>query len=702
MPSFFRPLFCCSLLAFPCVALAASAAPSMPTTPPTEPSVSLAPLQVTAVSGVAENLARIPMTVELVSAAQSAEAQPLWLGEIMNRLPGVFFAQFRGPVDAPAIRLPVSVDNTVLYLEDGIPLQSPVSFTNAAFAFSGALTSLGGVEVLKGPGTALHGSDAFAAVVNVKSLAPTDTPTGSLRAAGGSYGAAEARGEFSTGLAGGQAFRAAASFAREDGWRNNTGWDRDQVILRHRWKNDTTEINTILLATDFDSQMSGMETAAVFNTNPRSDGLAASVPRGQARDTRDYFRLSSELTRTFSPALTAQVTPYVRRIDSNYMNIWQPAIVPVTSELTDTAGLLTRLYVTENDHAQTVLGLDAEATRLHATVTQILPTKTVSGSVFPTGKHYDYRVDYLNLAPYLQHTQMLGPDWVLVAGLRYEDARYDYDNRLSSGAHDAFFRPADRTDRFHALNPSLGLTWQFQPRQSLFARYAHGFRIPAAERLYALDSTQTNFTLKPEQVDSYELGYKGALGDRAALTVSAYFMRSHDGLTTGVGTPAGIITANGGRREYSGLEAQLAVRLDDDWSLTLAAAVQDATILRDQPGTADPRGVNGKTPNSLPSRLANLSLNWTPSFAARRLTVDFDTQLIGAWWIDDENTQETSDEFIVNLRARYVLKGGWTLTAKALNLLDRHYATTAANTGFGARFRPGNPLTVMAGIERAW
>jgi iron complex outermembrane receptor protein len=702
MPRFASPLFCCALLALPCAVLAATATPTAATTAPAEPPVLLAPLQVTAVSGVAENLTQIPMTVELVSPARSVETQPLWLGEIMNRLPGVFFAQFRGPVDAPAIRLPVSVDNTVLNLEDGIPLQSPVSFTNAAFAFAGALTSLGGVEVLKGPGTALHGSDAFAAVINVKSLAPTEAPSGSLRVAGGSYGAAEARGEISRSLAGGQSLRLAGSLAREDGWRNNTGWERSQAIVRHRWAGGDTEINTILLATDFDSQMSGMETAAVFNSNPRHDGLAASVPRDRARDTRQYFRLSSEITRSLSPTLTAQATPYVRHIGSRYMNIWQPAIVPVTAENTDTAGLLARLYASWSDRAQTVFGVDVEATRLDTTVTQILPSATVSGSLFPTGRHYDYAVDYLNLAPYLQHTEKLGADWVLVAGLRYEDARYDYDNHLAAGAQDAFFRPADRTDRFHALNPSVGLTWQFQPRQSFFARYAHGFRIPSAERLYALNSTQTAFTLRPEQVDSYELGYKGALGDRAALTVSAYFMRSHDGLTTGVGTPAGIITANGGRREYSGLEAQLAVRLDDDWSLTLAAAVQDATILRDQPGTADPRGVNGKTPNSLPSRLANLSLNWTPSFAARRITVDFDTQLIGAWWIDDQNTQKTSDEFIVNLRARYVLKGGWTLTAKALNLLDRHYATTAANTGFGARFRPGNPLTVMAGIERAW
>ncbi len=698
-----RPLFfCCSLLALPCAAIAASAAPPTSAVPTSAPPVSLAPLQVTAVSGVAESLARIPMTVELVSPATSSEVQPLWLGEILNRLPGVFFAQFRGPVDAPAIRLPVSADNTVLYLEDNLPLQSPISFTSEAFVFSGALTSFGGIEVLKGPGTALHGSDAFAGVVNVKSLAPTATPTGSLRVAGGSFGAAELRGEISNGFANNQAFRLAGSFAREDGWRNNTGWDRAQALLRHRWSSATTEINTLLLVSDFDSQMAGQLTATVFNANPRSDGLAPAVPRDQARDTRKYLRLSSELTHTFSQGLTAQVTPYLRHIDSNYMNIWQPAIVPVTSEQTDTGGLIARLYADWSERAQTVLGLDTEATRLHATVTQILPTTTVFGSVFPTGKHYDYRVDYLNLAPYLQHTQQLGQDWTLVAGLRYEDARYDYDNRLSSGAHDAFFRPADHTDRFHALNPSLGLTWQFQLGQSLFARYAHGFRIPSAERLYALDSTQTAFTLKPEQIKSYELGYKAALADRVALTASAYLMRSYDGLTTGVGTPAGIITANGGRREYRGVEAQLAVRLTDEWSATLAAAVQDSTIISDQPGGADPRGVNGKTPNSQPSRLANLSLTWTPGFADRRLTVDFETQLLGSWWIDDQNTQKTPEEYISNLRARYALPRGWTLTAKALNLFDRHYATTAANTGFGARFRPGNPLTVTAGVEYAW
>lgn len=657
---------------------------------------------VTAASGITESVANIPQSIELVSPLKSAQIQPIWIGEIMNQLPGVFFANLRGPTDAPAIRMPVSYDNTELYLQDGLPLQSAISHNHGAFANSSALTSFGGIEVLKGPGTALHGSDAFAAVINVMSLAPTDTLSGNVRAAVGSYGATEVRGEVSTGFAGSQAFRVAASYAREDSWRDTTGWDRAQTIARHRWKSDTTEINTILTLTDFNSEQGGSQTLAVFNSNPRSDGLAPAVPRDQALNPVKYLRLSSELTHILSPRFTVQITPYYRDIDASFMAVWEAAVVPVISEKTVTAALVSRLYADWSKSSQTVFGFDVDETQLDNLKVQVLPAQVVFGQVYPQGRHYDFTVNYRNLAPYIQHTQRLSETFTLVAGLRYEEATYDYDNHLTSGAHDAFFRPADRTDRFDALNPKLGLTWQLERGQSLFTRYAHGFRIPMAESLYMLNSSQTAFELKPEQIDSYEIGYRGAFGPAVSVTLAAYYMKSRDGLTTGVFTPAGTITANGGVREYRGIEGQLVARLSDEWSLTLAAAVQDSKILRDRPDGTDPRGVNGKTPNSQPSRLANLGLTWTPGFAGRRLTFNYDLQLLGSWWIDDQNTLKTPDVFISGLRARYALDRQWTLTAKVLNLFDRHYAMTAADGGFGPSYRPGNPITVSGGVEFAW
>jgi iron complex outermembrane receptor protein len=668
-----------------------------------ESAQSSAPLEtvvVTAASGRAEELQNLPQTIDVISGGEAAATQPTWVGEVLNKLPGVYFAQLRGPVDMPAIRLPLSSDNTELYLQDNVPLQSPISFNHAAFAYSAALTSPGGMEVLKGPGTALHGSDAFAAVINVRSLEPTAQTSGALRVAGGSFGTRDARAEFSSGISANQAWRIAVSRQEADGWRDMTGWERTQAVVRHRWTSDRTQVNTILVATEFDSEMAAPLTLQGFLSSPRSDGLDPLVPRDRARDEARYVRLSSEVTHSLSDRWDVQVTPYLRYIDSQYMATWEPATVPVTQDKTETAGVISRLYANWSDEAHTVFGVDVERTELHQPKEQVLPTQVVWGEIYPQGFHYDYTVDYLNLAPYVQHSQRFSDRWEVVAGLRYESAKYDYDNRLADGAQFAFYRPADRKDNFSALNPKLGINWAIVPDQNVFFRYAHGFRIPSATALYALSSSQTAFSLDPEQINSYEIGYKGALGEKVTLTAAAYRMKSYDGLTTGVATAAGTVSANGGKREYSGIEVQLDVSFSRDVRASLAMAWQDSEIVRDRPDGTDPRGVNGKTPTSQSDELANLTLSWTPSIGPVSLAVDYDLQLIGSWWIDDQNTLETPDEYVSNLRIRAGSAGSnWAVTAKVLNLFDRTYATTAADAGFGARYRPGDPRSYVAGVE---
>ena len=61
---------------------------------------------VVAASGRAEQVLDIPQTIDVVSSDTAAAAQPTWIGEVLNKLPGVYFAQLRGPIDMPAIRLP--------------------------------------------------------------------------------------------------------------------------------------------------------------------------------------------------------------------------------------------------------------------------------------------------------------------------------------------------------------------------------------------------------------------------------------------------------------------------------------------------------------------------------------------------------------------------------------------------------------------
>lgn len=197
-------------------------------------------------TGDEQELFKSSVTIDTVSAADSDFDKATWIGETVNRMPGVYFSKYRGPVDAPAIRLPVSVDNVYLYLQDNVPLQSPISFNHAAFSYSGALTSPGGMEILKGPGTAIHGSDALAAVVNVKSKEPEFEREGLLNMRAGENNLQDIRLDVTGGLNDSNAARLAVSYQSDDGWRDTTAWERTQVIARHLYENNGWEIHNIL------------------------------------------------------------------------------------------------------------------------------------------------------------------------------------------------------------------------------------------------------------------------------------------------------------------------------------------------------------------------------------------------------------------------------------------------------------------------
>jgi iron complex outermembrane receptor protein len=92
---------------------------------------------------------------------------PAHASELLNRIPGVNIVQLGsgGEGVAAAIRQPVSYSPVYLYLENGVPTRSAGFFNhNALYEVNTALGS--GVEIIKGPGSALYGSDAMGAVIN--------------------------------------------------------------------------------------------------------------------------------------------------------------------------------------------------------------------------------------------------------------------------------------------------------------------------------------------------------------------------------------------------------------------------------------------------------------------------------------------------------------------------------------------------------
>jgi vitamin B12 transporter len=121
------------------------------------------------------------------------------VGDLFRRVPGVTLTQSGGPGHVQTVRIRGGDVRHTLVMIDGIRVNDPTS-TGREFDFSTlVLADVERIEVLRGPQSALYGSDAMGGVVNIITKRGKGPPTGFLSVEGGRYGTKEVRGGISGG-----------------------------------------------------------------------------------------------------------------------------------------------------------------------------------------------------------------------------------------------------------------------------------------------------------------------------------------------------------------------------------------------------------------------------------------------------------------------------------------------------------------------
>ncbi|MGF1463976.1 MAG: TonB-dependent receptor [Maricaulaceae bacterium] len=650
-------------------------------------------------TGRPERADRTAASVAVLNADDLNTLNALRIGDALAAAPGVFFAGLNGPREIPLIRQPLAFDNRVLFLEDGVPLQSSIFFDQSALAASLALAAPDRLEVLRGPGEALYGSDAFSGVVAVSTTAPTDPFTASLKARYGEFDAFDIAANLSGAISANQRLGLTLAHAGEEGFRDETAFNRAHGQLRHNWTVGALEADTILSFSRFETESATAQPFDVFVTESTSSGLSPLVDVEDAVEVGTYARASTRLAWRANDRLSLEITPYWRLQESEATATFQPATTPRTDARVETVGLLPRAYVDHGGGAQTIVGLDVELTDFDRLTVQTAPDVVVFGDLFLQGVQFDYQVAYRGLSPFFQHRRALGP-LEITLGLRFDALRYDFDNALEEAPGDALFQVEDRVDRFTALSPKAGLVWPLNPSHSLFARYARGFRIPRESDLYQLEAGQAEFELEPERIDSGEIGWRWTGGFWSSELVG-YWSVSRDGVITDVQTAAGNISVNAGSQRFAGIEWAGSVQAPYGVKADVAFAFQDFRFIQRAADGPDP--FDGNRIAEAPRTIGNVTLNWTPPIYERAL---LQTRLrhIGAWPLNDANTLFSDNEFILTFIAQWRPTPRGTLDLKLENATDELFAVFADAPVFApdGRARPGIPRTISAGVRLSY
>ena len=671
--------------------------------------VEINPVSVTA-TGIEESVLEQPLSIATKKENEIKLEQVVFQKDLLNSLSGVRIEQTGSVIGhMTSIRMPINTGPYYLFMQDGIPVQSSGFFNHNGLAYTTFQTATS-VEVLKGAGTALYGSDAVAAVVNVQSAkAPSKTKEVLLKVMGGSNGYGTGTLEMSDTIDAKSAYRANVSYMHSDGWREHTKADRAEANIRYDQElSSDTDLKVIFNASktvaeqaDSFSDYTYIESGSKKASN--DPNYYEALQKADVKRKFDYARLSAEFTNYSFNDLEMTFTPYIRYNRNRYVATWVSSLPSNDNELYTLGFLQKNRY--DASWGRIIGGFDTEYTKSSLLYNQDFEAVVTGwgGGTYPVGAVWDYNVNYFAFAPYMHVEYDVTKNLMLTAGARYDYNRYDYDNKLADNSYytladgtQKYFRTADRSDSFNHLSPKLALTFKPMDDLQIYARYANGFRIPQASRLYSLKAGYENVTLEPETSNTYEIGLKKAFNKKTSLELSGYYMTIDDTITRYKNDTTGdYYYDNGGSSIHKGVEVSLRADITKELATKLAYSYSKHNYDND-PTYGD------NEMQQAPRTLANARLFYMPNYI-HGLTLMGEWQYTSKWWMDDDHSVAQYKGYSIgNIKADYKLNKEMTFYAKVTNITDERYAVMA-NYAYGSdNYTPGDPRQFYAGLSYKW
>jgi outer membrane receptor protein involved in Fe transport len=619
--------------------------------------------------------------------------------EALNRLPGVAIHRGSGAESLPAIRSPVLTGGqgagSFLALEDGVPIRAP-GFANINQMFELSLDFADRVELTRGPGSALYGSNAVHGVVNVITRSPRHASSAGscaedsierFQAEIGAFGRASAGAELQTRDCQEARRQPRGIFAlaqsHEDGWREQAGLDLHRALLGLDGTFGSWSIEARLTASALNQETAGfVEGANAYQSKARSKQNA----NPEAFRDSKAVRAQATLTQAFGD-FEVRLTPFARDVQTDLLLHFFPSrALEITAQRG--GGLQSALFWDPRADFSLIAGADWD--RTSGTVFEFQSRPTQAGG-FTQGLHYNYAVDADVAALFAQGSWRFAPDWRLIAGLRGERSVYRYDNQAPVGDVGRFRRPADRTDTFESLTPKIGLV-RTSGAGALWLNLAQGARAPQITDLYSLQTLQQPGAQKVETINSSELGYRARYED-LQFEVTAFAMEKKNSAFRN----ADGFTVPFARTSHAGVEVAGEWRANARLSLSgWASYAEHKYAFSDVVSRAGESIRDGDDIDTAPRRLANLTAT---TALGRNVDFDLSWNHMGAYRTNGDGSRRYSGHDVFDARARWAVTPQVVLGLAVRNLGDTRYAERA-DFAFGVdRYFPAEPRAVSMSLN---
>ena len=569
------------------------------------------------------------------------------------------------------------------------------------------LGSVGRIEVLRGPFSALYGNSA-GGVIQIFTEEGADTPTFSFGTAGGSDGVLRL-GAKASGTAGNLGYVASVSRFTTDGYRDHSATERKlangKLTLRPDADSKLTFVaNAISMPTaqdplglsraQFDANPRGVDPSALaFDTRKALSQTQAGVTYERRIDASNALQVMTYLgqrdTNAFQaipvgPQASALHPGGVIVLGRDYQGAdlrWTFKARPLDAPLTVVAGLA---YDSLDEHRQGYRNF-------------VGATLGVQGAL-----RRDERNDVTSADQYVQAAWQLTPQWTLNAGLRHSNVRFKSTDAYIVGAN-----PDDSgSAAYSATLPVLGAMYAVSSDVHVYATAGRGFETPTLNELAYRSSGATglNLGLRAARSTSVELGLKTRFAAIGELNLAVFQTGTNQEIVTQTNSGGRATFQNAGATRRVGLELGWSARFADHLRAQLAFTALQATY-RDgfstckatpcaAPDLAIPAG--NRIPGVARSALV-AGLNWAPPSGWRG---GIEARALSKVYVNDANTDAAGGHAVAAANVGYLLNAGpWELNGfvRVDNLFARTYAgSVIVNEGNSRFFEPAPGRTWLA------
>lgn len=591
------------------------------------------------------DLVRIPSRTQMLDIKDIQRIPALSVSTLLSTVSGVHVYSEAGMFSTSIVSLRGIGGNTqtgTLVMLDGVPLnKSDGGSVNWNIIDKDRISKM---EIIKGPGSALFGSNAMGGVINIITQKPVERLEGKLSASYGTYNTTEAKLHI-----GGMARHAKSYWRTFVYYRSSDGYINtpDEIIL----ENDSIVVPVFL---------NEFFAGGLFGFQPAAGGkfeVSANFFRDiRGRGTKIYEDQGSNTSRnTYQTSLrylvkksgwTIQTTGYVLREQyfrlNEYYSDGEYKLYEVDATRDD-AGIRSVGEKTYSGGGEITGGVEARLGSVEARDTYYTSSDIISnaGSIDVFAAFVQYR------------KQLRRQQWDLVAGIRYDvahfyNAAFSIDKPSYSIVYFSDFQFDHVKDEFWgALNPKFTLQFRATPSVRFYCSLAKGFRAPVLDDLCRTERSNTglrvaNPTLRPEHVLNFESGTDLKIFKSLTVAISSYASLGRDFmhmLSTGDSVNLGYTIApiyqisNISRVRILGVEADFSAYIGKWAQIKGNYTFNQSTITNYEPNSPADPDLTGKYLANLPSHRFTIGVNSeTPWF-----NISVFGNYSGARWIRDDN-----------------------------------------------------------------